>query len=79
MLDEAKLEERLAVLEQTVQDLQKQLAATSRAEKIDSEDKEPWWKSLAIPPENEDAFLEALEYGRAYRQADRPADETSLV
>ena len=69
MLDEAKIEERLAALEKTVVDLQRQLedksASKSRLESLIG----------SISDENEAAFLEALEYGRAYRQADKPEEE----
>jgi len=34
-----------------------------------------WLEQVAGSISDEAAFEEALEYGRAYRQADRPSDE----
>jgi hypothetical protein len=67
MLDEAILEQRLATLEQTVADLQKKLAVVPAANN--------WLEKVTGSISDKAAFLEALQYGRAFRQADRPADE----
>jgi hypothetical protein len=66
MLDETILEQRLVTLEQAVSDLQR---------KVESQPSENWLKKLIGSISDEAAFLEALEYGRAFRQADKPIDE----
>jgi hypothetical protein len=67
MLDEATLEHRLITLEQTVSELQR---------KVDSRAvSESWLQKLTGSMSDEAAFLEALEYGRAFRQSDKPMDE----
>lgn len=67
MLDEATLERRLAILEQEVADLK----GKSESNSISSN----WLDKLIGSISDESAFLEALEYGRAFRQADKPIDE----
>jgi hypothetical protein len=68
MLDETTLERRLLTLEQAVSDLQR---------KVDSKPtSENWLQQLIGSISDEAAFLEALEYGRAFRQADKPIDES---
>jgi hypothetical protein len=67
MLDQATLEKRLVDLEQTVADLQSK-----------SEAKTPpnnWLQALTGSISDKAAFLEALEYGRAFRQSDKPTNE----
>lgn len=64
MLDEATLECRLAILEQEVADLKRQSESNSVPGK--------WLEQLIGSISDESAFLEALEYGRAFRQADKP-------
>jgi hypothetical protein len=64
MLDEATLERRLATLEQEVSDLKR---------KTDSN----WLDKLIGSISDEAAFLEALEYGRSFREADKPVDESN--
>ncbi|MBO3459574.1 transferase hexapeptide repeat containing protein [Aetokthonos hydrillicola Thurmond2011] len=68
MLDETVIEQRLTTLEQAVSDLQR------RAENKPSEN---WLEQLIGSISDEAALLEALEYGRAFRQADKPTDEDS--
>ncbi len=69
MLDTATLERRLMTLEQVVFELQ---------HKFDSKpNSENWLKSLIGSISDDSAFLEALEYGRDFRQSDRPIDDTS--
>lgn len=67
MLDEAILERRLAILEQEVADLKRKSESNSIAGN--------WLDKLIGSISDESAFLEALEYGRAFRQADKPNDE----
>jgi hypothetical protein len=67
MIDEAILEQRLAVLEHAVADLQGRLAAAPAPTN--------WLEKLTGSISDEAAFLEALEFGRASRQADRALDE----
>lgn len=69
--DRAALEKRIEKLEQTVADLQRK-----------SEDKprsKGWLHKLIGTVSDEPAFLEALEYGRAYRQSDKPVEEHSEI
>ncbi len=65
MLDERVLERRLLVLEQAVSDLQR---------KVEGKPSENWLEKLIGSVSDEEAFLEALEYGRAFRQADKPTN-----
>lgn len=68
MLDTATLERRLMNLEQVVFDLQ---------HKFDSKpNSDNWLKSLIGSISDDSAFLDALEYGRAFRQSDKPIDDT---
>jgi hypothetical protein len=68
MLDTANLERRLMTLEQVVLDLQ---------HKFDSKPRSDNWLERLIGSISDDAaFLEALEYGRAFRQSDKPVDDT---
>ena len=66
MLDEATLERRLVALERAVADLQHQLDIRPTSDH--------WLEALIGSISDEAAFLEALEYGREFRQADRPED-----
>jgi hypothetical protein len=65
MLNETIVEQRLITLEQAVSDLQKQVARPPGN----------WLTQLIGSISDEAAFLEALEYGRAFRQADQPGNE----
>lgn len=65
MLDEATLERRLATLEQEVADLKHKSEHNSAS---------TWLDTLIGSVSDESAFLEALEYGRSFRQADKPTD-----
>jgi hypothetical protein len=67
MLNEATLEKRLVSLEQAVSDLQHKLESKPTSEN--------WLNNLIGSISDEAAFLEALEYGRIFRQADKPIDE----
>ena len=66
MLDEATLERRLVILEQQVADLKRKSESNSISGN--------WLNQLIGSISDESAFLEALEYGRAFRQADKPTD-----
>ena len=72
MLSETMLEQRLVNLEQAVSDIQ---------QKISTESSQPapknWLENLIGSVSDEAAFLESLEYGRAFRQDDRPVDEAT--
>ena len=69
MLDTATLEQRLITLEQVVSDLQ---------HKVDSPPStDNWLENLKGSISDDGAFLEALEYGRAFRQSDQPIDSVS--
>ena len=57
----------MAALERAVAELQRQLAETTASGN--------WLEKVAGSISDESAFLEALELGRALRQADRPPDE----
>jgi hypothetical protein len=67
MLDEVTIERRLIILEQAVFDLQHKVEQKPSSVN--------WLEQLTGSISDDAAFLEALEYGRAYRQADRPSDE----
>lgn len=69
MIDEVSLDRRLATLERVVADLQLRLAAAPASSN--------WLDKVTGSISDEPAFLEALEYGKALRMADRPSDETS--
>jgi hypothetical protein len=66
MLDEITLERRLVTLEQTVSDLQQKF----ENKPVDND----WLQKLTGSISDESAFLEALEYGRSFRQSDKPDD-----
>jgi hypothetical protein len=67
MLDQATLEKRLVDLEQTVTELKRKSESDTSPNN--------WLQALTGSISDEDAFLEALEYGRAFRQSDKPTDE----
>jgi hypothetical protein len=66
MSTEPTIEQRLAALEAAVKEIQDRLGPPPSAER--------WWEKIP-PVEDIEAFQKALEYGRAYRYADRPPDE----
>jgi hypothetical protein len=68
MLDEATLERRLATLEQEGAELKHKSGGDAASSN--------WLNKLIGSVSDESAFLEALEYGRSFRQADKPADES---
>lgn len=65
MAEEKTIEQRLAALEEAVRELQSRLPPAPV---------EKWWEKLPQISDLE-AFDQAMEYGRAYRYADRPSDE----
>jgi hypothetical protein len=67
MIDEAILEQRLAAVECAVMDLQRRLAVAPPSGN--------WLDKVIGSISDEEAFREALEFGRAFRSADRPPDE----
>jgi hypothetical protein len=67
MLDETLLEQRLITIEQSVAALQHRIESGANTEN--------WLEKLIGSISDEAAFLEALEYGRAFRQSDKPIDE----
>jgi hypothetical protein len=66
MLDLSTLERRLITIEQVVFDLQHKFDGKPNSDN--------WLKSLIGSISDDSAFLEALEYGRAFRQSDKPID-----
>ncbi|MFN5516592.1 MAG: transferase hexapeptide repeat containing protein [Cyanobacteriota bacterium] len=67
MLDIETLERRLITLEKVVFELQ---------HKLDSKPSSDNWLERLIGSISDDsAFLEALEYGREFRQSDKPIDD----
>lgn len=68
MLNETTLERRLATLEQEVADLKRKSDSNFTYSN--------WLDKLIGSISNESAFLEALEYGRSFRQADKHIDES---
>lgn len=68
VLDETTLEQLLVTLEAAVSDLQHKFQ-----EKPASTN---WLEKLIGSVSDEAAFREALEYGRTFRKADKPNDES---
>jgi hypothetical protein len=67
MAAEMTLEERVAALEEAVAALQQRLAGGPVA---------PDWLDKVVGSVTDDeVFAEILEYGRAFREADRPPDD----
>ena len=66
MLEETTLEKRLVTLEQAVEELQQKFEADTTSPN--------WLEKLTDSISDEEAFLEALEYGRAFRKADQQDD-----
>ncbi len=70
MLDETTLEQRLATIENTVADLKLRIDSTPAAKN--------WLDNVIGSISDQEAFLEALEYGKSLRYADKPIDEASV-
>jgi hypothetical protein len=81
MFNKIKVEYRLAVLEEEVTDLKqeivdlKQEIVDLKQKNIDRSTTNNWMDRLVGSITDEAAFLEALDYGRSVRQADRPLDD----
>ena len=69
MAMEPTIEQRLTALEKAVTDLQWQLAARGPADN--------WLNRIIGSFKDEPAVDEVLEYGRAFRQADRPTEDAA--
>ncbi|QDZ41531.1 transferase hexapeptide repeat containing protein [Euhalothece natronophila Z-M001] len=69
MLDQKNLEQRLVKLEQTVSELQQKVESQPSSKE--------GLEQLIGSISDEVAFLEALEYGRFFRQQDQPKEEES--
>lgn len=67
MPTDVSLEQRVAVLEATVRELQRLLVSRTPAPN--------WLEQITGSFKDEPAFAEVLEYGRAIRQADRPPED----
>jgi hypothetical protein len=68
-MPESALEQRMTALKDAMRELQKAMKARNPA---------PDWLDRVIGSmKDEPAFDEVLAYGRAIRQADRPADDQS--
>jgi hypothetical protein len=67
MLDDTVIEQRLSALERAVADLQCRLQGAHADDN--------WLDKITGSISDETAFLEALELGRAFRQADWPPDD----
>ncbi|MFN6564717.1 MAG: hypothetical protein RMY28_033655 [Nostoc sp. ChiSLP01] len=70
ILNEANLEQRLVILEQTVADL--------KCRVIDAPASSDWLEKVIGSISDEPAFLEALEYGRLSRHADIFTDDWTV-
>ncbi|MGA1134277.1 MAG: hypothetical protein ACO31I_18815, partial [Prochlorotrichaceae cyanobacterium] len=70
MLDTAALEQRLISLEQIVFNLQYKFDSNSISDN--------WLERLMGSISDDSAFLEALEYGRTFRQSDKLIVDTPL-
>ena len=68
-MPEATLEQRMAVIEEAVRDLQD--AVNARKPTAD------WLDRVIGSMKDEPAFDEVLAHGRAIRHADRPAEDSS--
>ena len=71
MLDKETPERRLTTLEKVVFYLQIKVDNKSRSDN--------WLENLIGSVSDDAAFLEALEYGRTFRQSDKPIDLNSLI
>ncbi len=67
MITDIVVETRLAALEHALAKIQKQMSDVQRSQ--------DWLEKVTGSISDEKAFREALEYGRSFRNADRPADD----
>jgi hypothetical protein len=63
MLDEITLEKRLVTLDQAIKELQDKLESSATSPN--------WLEKLTGSISDEEAFLQALEYGRAFQLTNR--------
>lgn len=68
-MNEVTIQQRLAILEQTVADIKRQIN--------DAPTSSNWLEKVTGSISDESAFLEALEYGRSLRHADKPTNPMS--
>jgi hypothetical protein len=68
MAGDSPLEKRLSALEETVADLQRRLAGV--------EGPKHWVNKIAGSLRDEPEFGKVIEYGREFRLADRPAQDS---
>jgi hypothetical protein len=66
MTSQTDLEQRVAAVERTLADLQKQVSASQSPN---------WIEAITGTFKDEPAFDEVLAYGREFRQADKPQPE----
>jgi predicted RNase H-like HicB family nuclease len=71
MSNQTTIEQRLTTLEKTVDQLQNQLKNQTNSDN--------WLQQLIGSISDEELFGEALEYGRAFRQADQPIDNRIVL
>jgi hypothetical protein len=71
MLDETAIESRLAKLEQEV--------AALKQKSADESTPTNWINRLIGSISDDEAFLEALKYGREFRDTDKPVDEQNKI
>jgi hypothetical protein len=69
MATESTMEQRLAAVEDAIRELQSRLNSTTPAPN--------WLERITGSFKDEPAFEEVLEYGRAFRQTDRPLEHTT--
>ncbi|MGK7943438.1 MAG: transferase hexapeptide repeat containing protein [Microcystaceae cyanobacterium] len=67
MLDELKLEQRLIMIEKAISHLQNQINEPTQPQN--------WVEKMTGSISDEEAFLEALEYGRIWRETEQIVDD----
>lgn len=67
MVNDPNIEQRLTNLEKQVSELQTKLEQKSNTPN--------WLEQMIGSISDEEFFLKALEYGRQYRQSDKPIDD----
>jgi hypothetical protein len=71
MSTQATMEQRLAAVEQDVCNLRRELSQLLAQRETPAE----WLKRVSGSMKDEPAFDEVLKYGRAFREADWPAED----
>jgi hypothetical protein len=69
MLNETMLEQRLEAVEHAVAELRSRMANGAKPS--------DWVERVTGSVTDEEAFREVLKFGRAFREADRPADDSA--